>query len=372
MEIIQLANTYSLLEAYIKLPKCTLFMRDAFFPNRFFTKTEYAIVDFRKAKRVMAAAVDQEVGHSALERQNFDTYQFWTPFFAPTRALKAIDLLPRMPGESPFTEMTTVDRAGALISLDMIELDEILTRREEWMAVQAIVFNTFTLPIAGKNGTFNYVVDFTMGGARPGSNVVKLAAAAQWSASTSNPLQDLDTYTVQTLQFGLIAPNVVIFDQFAYEAFLSNLAVDRVFFSFRGDSGSQVGVIKPEVMSDSVTFVGRLRRPDVSLYVYTEFYVQDGTITQTTAGTEVTMLPQGTVIIGSTRSRNAVYYGPITQLERVGGGDVAEFTWSNQPRVPKIWADIDHDQRWTRLAMRSLPVPLDLSEWTVLSVLGAW
>lgn len=372
MEIIQLANTYSLLEAYIKLPKCTLFFRDAFFPNRFFTKTEYAIVDFRKAKRVMAPAVDMEVGHSPVERQNFATYQFWTPFFGPTRALKAIDLLPRMAGESPFTNMSTVDRAGALISMDMIELDEILTRREEWMAVQAIVFNTFTLPIAGKNGTYNYIVDFTMGGTRPGSNVVKLASASFWSASTSNPLQDLDTYSVQTLQFGLIAPDVVIMDQFAYEAFLSNVAVDRVFYSFRGDSDNSLGNIKPDVLSDAVTFVGKLRRPNVSLYVYTEFYVQDGTITQSNAGTEVTMLPQGTVIIGSTRSRNAIYYGPITQLEHVGGGNVGEFTWSDQPRVPKVWADIDHDQRWTRLAMRTLPVPLDLSEWTVLSVLGAW
>lgn len=364
MQIVQLFETYFLLESLVKIPSVSTFVRDTFFPNRIYSPQENVMVDFRKLSRIMAPLVPEDAGHTIVQRQNFQTQVYNTPFIAPTRQLSVKDLRDRLPGDTPFTVKTPVQRAAELITLDMVELDKLITRREEWMAVQAIL--TGQIPLVWKDpnsgNTLTQLIDYTGGGQRPGVNTVTLGASAKWDQTTSNPLGDLLTFYFLTLKVSALAPNILILDPVAWNLFYLNANVEKVFYSFRGDSGNEIGVVKPEVMNSAVTYAGRLRYPPLDVYVYNEWYVQDNSTTETT------MFPARTAVIGSTESRNSVFYGAVTQLEGDGQGGSAEFTYADVPRVPKVWGDIDHDRRWMRLASRPLPVPTDLREWTILNV----
>ncbi len=60
----------------------------------------------------------------------------------------ADQLMTRLPGEDLYSGMTPAQRAAQKLMEEYATLNDATTRREEWMAVQAIV--TGTIPIVGE------------------------------------------------------------------------------------------------------------------------------------------------------------------------------------------------------------------------------
>ena len=66
----------------------------------------------------------------------------------PQKVTTVDDLLSRMAGENPYSGKTPADRAVEKLARDFSELDEMITRREEWMCAQALY--TGVIPIVGE------------------------------------------------------------------------------------------------------------------------------------------------------------------------------------------------------------------------------
>lgn len=76
----------------------------------------------------------------------------------------------RLPGEDLYSGMTPAQRAAQKLMEEYATLNDATTRREEWMAVQAIV--TGTIPIVGEG--VNEVIDFGF------TNKITLSGENKW------------------------------------------------------------------------------------------------------------------------------------------------------------------------------------------------
>lgn len=355
-EVIDLYDTYTLLMAIQKIPTCTFFLRDTFFPKREFSPTEHVQIDFRKQQRLAAKFVDKNVGPQVIQRQGWDTRDFVAPEIGGSRILTVDDMLRRYQGEAPYTTQTPVERAARIISTDLLELDTFTGRAEEVMATQTLLTGGITGYLPAVGGDIQVNINFA---SALGQTINNYTPSGPWSAS-GNPLTDLKGAHYQVAQQSTIWPNIVVMDPDAFDIFMQNAAVKSVFQAFRGDSGSQIGVIKPAKLNDSVYYAGKLREPALDIYVYADWYVNE-------AGNSVPFLPSKTVIIGNTNSSNLLYYGAITlwQGDPVSGGFQ---TYVDTPRVPRVFAEIKPSKRYMEMYSRILTVPNDLTEWAVITV----
>lgn len=83
-----------------------------------------------------------------MDRQSYKIETYKPPLVAPKRVLTADNLGVRLPGEPLYNGYHPNRRHVELLQNDLLELDEAITRREEWMCAQAL-FNA-AIPVVGE------------------------------------------------------------------------------------------------------------------------------------------------------------------------------------------------------------------------------
>ena len=152
-------NIYSpryLAEVVRQTPAVHTYFRDTFFTNVKTFATERVDIDLVKGDRRMAAFVHPRVGGKVLKANGYQTESYKPPLINPYDVTTADQLMTRLPGEDLYSGMTPAQRAAQKLMEEYATLNDATTRREEWMAVQAIV--TGTIPIVGEG--VNETIDF--------------------------------------------------------------------------------------------------------------------------------------------------------------------------------------------------------------------
>jgi hypothetical protein len=355
INLIDLYDTYSMIEAINKLPTQSSFLRDTFFPNRRFSPTEHVQFDFAKEGRYLAPFYDRNSNPALAERQGFETRDFVAPPFGVTRVLTVDDIVRRWIGEAPYTSRTPVERGAEILKLDLLKSDLQCSRTEEYFAATTILYGTISGQIATPNGMINATpIDWK---SQLGQTINNISVT--WT-NAGDPFGDLATLFLEIQQQSLVVPNIVVMDNTAFGLLRKNPELQKELYSFRGDSGNTIAVIAPDRLSDNVSYAGRLRYPAIDLYIYNEWYLNNNNVS-------TPFLPPGTVIMGNTKSNNILYYGAIT-LWQGDPVDGAFSTYTDTPRVPKVYADIKNNRRYLEMHARALTCPTDLTEWGVLTV----
>jgi hypothetical protein len=338
---IDIYSTRTMMQAIKIMKPAYSFFCDTFFGNVETYVTETVDFDFKKGKRKMAPFVAPRVGGIVMDRQGFETRTLKTPKIAPERVLTKDDLATRAMGEAVYSQRTPAERAVELLAADINELDEYITRREEWMC-REVLYNGKII-IAGDG--FEQQVDYNF------TNKEVLSGAALWSASTSKPLQDLKRWRQAVIQKTGKAPNICILASDVADVFIENDEVKALLDKFR----YSIMTVEPSIQSPAVTYIGRIASLGLELYTYDEWYIDD------TDGTEKPMVPAGTVLLGS-KGMNKQIYGAVTQM------DNGQFATYEGTRIPKSWIDEQNEVRKLRLTSRHLPVPIDVDNWYVAVV----
>lgn len=337
---IDIYSTRTMMKAISLMQPTRTFLLDTFFPNFETFVTETVEVDYKKGKRKMAPFVAPRIGGKVMDRQGFTTKTYKVPKIAPERVVTQDDINRRALGENLYSSKTPAERATELLATDLIELDDYITRREEWMCREVLLNGK--LVMAGEG--FEQVVDYEF------TNKEVLTGGALWTAGTSKPLEDLKRWRLAVIQKTGKAPNIVIMDSGVVDIFISHPEVKALLDIQRLNIGS----IEPSIQNEAVTFVGKLPSLGVEIYSYDEWYLDD-------EGNEQPMIPVGTVIMGS-RGMNKRIYGAHTQIEN------GSFVTIEGTRIPKSWVDDDNEVRKLRLVSRPLPVPEDVDGWYVAQV----
>lgn len=334
-------DTRTMLQAIEQKKPVFTFLRDTFFPNIETLLTEKAEVDIKKGKRKLAPFVAPRVGGKVMTREGFKTDVIMTPKIAPIRVITADDIKKRTPGENVYSTKTPEERAAVMLANDLTELDEAITRREEWMCAQVLLGEAIDIDVEG--ATQNIDFGFTN----------KVAPTTKWNATGADPLANLKTWRQQVIKSTGKTPNICIMSDNVVDVFIKNEGIQKLLDIQR----LNVGAIEPTYQGQGVTFVGKLPSLGLEIYSYTEYYISDDE-----DETEAQLIPDGKVIVGATNSGKR-YYGAVTQKEK-GSWITYEGT-----RVPKYTTDDKNEIDELRLTARPLPTPEDVDSWVVATVL---
>jgi hypothetical protein len=336
-------------EVISRIPPVRTFFMDTLFKNVRTFSTKSIDVDFRKGDRALAEFIHPEAGSASVLNTGYTTESYTPPKIAEKKITTVDDLLTRSPGENIYSGRSPAERAVRKMADDFAELKDRISRREEWMAAQALL--TGKVPIKGKG--VDYVIDYGF------SNTETLTSAKQWSKPGTDPIADLERWRTKVQQKGFVNCDICIMAADVAAAFIGNASVKEVLDIKAYD----LAVIAPRELVGGVTYIGTIHKLGMSIYQYNEWYLDNWTNPQTPE--EKPIIPPGTVMLLSKGARYSMYYGGVT----VGDKKTNAFYTVEGRRVPRTWLENDPERRFLQLISKPLPVPHEPDSWFTASVI---
>lgn len=337
-----------LAEVVRQAPPVHSFFRDTFFTNVKTFATERVDIDLVKGDRRMAAFVHPRAGGQVLRASGFQTESYKPPLINPYDLSTADQLMNRLPGEDLYSGMTPAQRAAQKLMDEYNRLNDAATRREEWMAVQAIVYGE--IPIVGPG--VNEVIDFGF------ANRVKLEGAARWGQANARIIDNLSDWMDVVLTNGFANVDQVICGKTAMRLLLDDEDIQKKMDNRR----YVLGEINPRNLPNGVRYYGRLNEPGVDLYTYSEVYLDDWTDPEHPETKP--LVPDNVVILIPSRPDFMLAYGACTYI------DDASRNWvtAQTSRVLRSYIKHGPDRRFLELQARPLPIPDKVDSWLVAEV----
>lgn len=287
-------------------------------------------IDIIKGKRRMAPFQSPRVEGKLVEKLGFTTNSYKPAYIKPKKVLEAADIVNnRAAGESVYSLQSPEERAIMMLATELNDLEDMIIRREEWMATQQIV-NGY-VDVIGDG--VNYRIDLIM----DADHKITLTGTNIWTDVLSDPDSDIGDAVGLISKDAGISANVIIGNSSTMDVYVRHAKVKDNLNTRRID----LGLIKPEDMGDGVSYYGYVivSGKQLDLYGYDNWYIDD-------AGVEQPMIPDGKIVITSTRADFRRHYGSIKD-KKAGYAAI--------PRFPKTWDEEDPDATW--LMVQSAPLP---------------
>ncbi|MDR1621495.1 MAG: major capsid protein [Synergistaceae bacterium] len=329
------------------LPLLTFF-KTRFFKSTITFPTETVSFEFQEGKRRLAPYVNPRVGSESIERDGYEIKSYRPPLVAPERSITNDTLAQKLLGESVYNSgMTPDDRAVKIAAQDIIELQDTIYRREEYMCARIKQDGALTVRGKGVSQRVDYGFD----------NIVETASSDKWTP-TFDILGQLGVLAEELQKFG-VNPDMLILGNSAAKALMSNEKLLKLLDIRR----VEMGEIAPAQLEKGVRYIGRVVTPEVTLdlYSYAEWYPDDTDLDADENPKLKPLLDPETVIMQSSRERNSMLYGIITLID-----DNGNFVTHMEEYVPNSWFTKKPPQRFVSISSRPLPMPHDLKSWLVL------
>lgn len=334
-----------------RMPKVHTFIKSTFFRNVETFDTQKIDVDFKKGNRQLAPFVHKKIGGVTIENEGYQTNTYEPPLVAPNKITTVDDILKRTPGESLYNGKSPNQRAVEKMQRDFTELDEMITRREEWMCCMALF--TGKIPILDKNGKeIQAEIDFGF------TNKETLAAGKMWNKTTGGKIAQLKAWRKQVQKTGFVNCNVCLMGSDALEAFLADEEVQKVLDVRR----FEVAVIAPKELPNGATYVGTIHELGMDIYTYNEWYLDNWTNKEKKE--DKPLLPANVVALLSTEANYSMYYGAVGIVDEAGK-TIAVVEGS---RIPEQWVERRPARRFLQLSAAPLCVPHEVDSWFVATV----
>lgn len=341
---IDIFDSYYLAGVVSEIVPQKTFFRDRYFPTTpaDIFSTNKVLLEYQDGDRRMAPFVVESAGDTPVDRSGYEINEYVPPMVAPSRFLKIDDLKKRGFGEALLTGSSPAERARALQMMDLVALENRITRREEWMCSQVMINNAVDLVEYADNQTIGLprrLQFYTQ------ATTHTFTRQTQWSAAGGDMLGDVQAMCDLLMERGLPATDLVIGAQVA-NFIRSNETIQKLLDNRRYEFGQ----IKPQEMYPGVALMGQLNFGGymLDLWVVRETYVADN-------GASALYFPADAAMV-TAPSCGRLLYGAVTQIEPDN-----EFHTFADRRVPKFVVDRDKDVRKLRLAAKPLAAPANKS-----------
>ncbi len=334
-----------------RMPRVHTFIKDTFFRNVETFDTQKIDVDFKKGNRALAPFVHKKIGGVTVDNLGYETNTYEPPLVAPNKITTVDDILKRSPGESLYNGKSPNQRAVEKMQRDFTELDEMITRREEWMCCQALF--TGKIPILDKDGKeLQAEIDFKF------SNKATLKDAEKWNKTQGGKIKQLKAWRKQVQKTGFVNCNVCLMGADALEAFLSDEEVQSVLDVRR----FEVAVIAPKELPNGATYVGTIHELGMDIYTYNEWYLDNWT--NKDKPEDKPLLPANVVALLSTEANYSMYYGAVAIVDEAG----KTIAVAEGSRIPEQWVERRPARRFLQLSAAPLCVPHEVDSWYIAEV----
>lgn len=321
-------NTLKAIVQDLRVPQTG--MLDAYFKTVSQDDTEEIHFDIDAKPRRMAPFVSPLVAGKVVASRGFQTTTFKPAYvkdkraFSPTRAVKRV-MGERIGGGG----MSPDQRTQVLLVQDLQDQIEMVTRRLEWMACQALYGGTVT--VSGEDYP-TVVVDFN----RAAGNTVVLSGGARWNQAGINPLDDLQTWSDNMVKTTGVGMTEVTMTVDVWKIFRTNSEVKTRLDRWRGNSTMQQDATQKE----GRVFMGMV--DSFAIYVYSGWYIDPVSLVETA------MLPAATVIGAA---------GPMVEGVQHFGAIMDHDSLMAQAYYPKSWLEQDPSMRYLLMQSAPLVVP---------------
>ena len=326
-------DTERLVQLVPNLKVSQQFLLDRFFPNIVTSDTEKVAIDIDIGKRRMAPFVSPLVEGKLVEQRRYQTNEFMPAYIKDKRAPDLLKPVRRMIGERIGGELSGEEREMANLQFEMADQVDIVNRRLEWMAAQALA--TATLTVEG-DGYETVQIDF----GRDPNLTVALTGNNQWtaaliSAGTVSPTANVDAWQRAVLKSSGAKVTDIVFTTSSWEMFKLDPALKgAIIFPSLNPSGN---IIDPGARIEQGA-VYMVHWGQYDLWVYNDRFVDENNV-------EVPMLTDGTVIMSGANLMGTRAFGMIKD---------PAFNYKSLPYAPKTWVEQDPAQRF--LLMQSAPI----------------
>ena len=323
-------DTNVLIQLVPNLKLAQTFLLDKFFPNIVTSDTEYVSIDVDIGKRRMAPFVSPLVEGKLVESRRYQTNSFKPAYIKDKRAPDLRKPVRRLMGERIGGELSAAEREMANLQFEMTDQIDMLQRRLEWMAAQALIGGTVTITGDGFPTT---VIDF----GRDAALTVALAGSAAWDAVTPTytPQQYLEQWQNLILKKSGAVATDIVFTTTSWNMFLKDPVIKAAIWFPGGGQGNSLQ-LGPQIQKGAV-FKGVWG--NYNLWLYNDWYVDDAT------NQEKPMLVDGTVIMCGEQMQGTRAFGAIMD---------PAFAYGAMAYAPKSWLQNDPAQRF--LMMQSAPI----------------
>lgn len=327
-------ETRTMLAAVEQMHTPSTFLLNTFFAAEETFDTKTVDVDIVKGGRKLAPFVSPRVEGKVVTKDGFQSKNITPAYIKPKMETNAEQLLNRNPGLSPYATQTPGERAAIQLGKDLSELNDQITRREEWMAAKAL--GTGQVVIKGTG--VDMVVDFHMDDSHKITTLTN-----KWGTAQGTPIANLRQWARQVAKASGRRPTHVILSGEAQDAFMASDEVHKLLNTRRVD----MGMIDPQNLPGGVVYIGFLNDPGIDVYAYNEWFLNPET------DLLEPMIAEGQILMGSSQAQNKRLYGAIQDVQAIETGMV------EAARFPKTWVIEDPSARWLMLQSAPLPALLE-------------
>jgi hypothetical protein len=323
-----------------------------YFLSTFFTRvvtfpTERVDIDLVKGDRRMAAFVHPRAGGQVLRETGYETQSYKPPLINPYDLTTADRLMARLPGEDLYSGQTPAQRAAVKLMDEYTRLNDAATRREEWMAAQAIINGEIPIVGAGVNET----IDFGF------ANKVVLTGDERWGQSGAKIFDNLNDWVDNVQINGFANADRVIFGKTAIRLLMADPDIQKRLDNRRFN----VGEINPRDLPNGVRYYGHLSDPNLDLYGYSEVYLDDWT--DPDKPETKPLVPDNAIVLAPSNPDFVLAYGANNYLDEAGNWATAQTS-----RLLRSYVKHGPDRRFLELQARPLPIPDKVDSWLVATV----
>lgn len=323
-----------------KIEPLRLFFRQRFFSEGITFPTETVSFEFAANKRLLLPYSTVHGGAVPVDREGYQLKTFTPALLSGSRTITPDTLAMKMLGESPYNSgMSPDERAARIAANDLMELQDALFRKEEYMCARIKQDGKLSIEGQGVSAVVEYGFD----------QIETVKASDKWTANY-DVLGKL-AKTARELRKHGVNPDMLIVGADVGEAISLNEGVQKLRHDFFVD------IPKPDSLEDGITFLMQIRAPGIYLnvYEYNEYYTDE-------AGNLVPLIDPGTAILMSSRERNMMLYGAVTYIDSRTRDYVSEMA----EYVPYVVTEEDPPSRKLIVSSRCLPMPRDVKSWYVL------
>ena len=311
-----------------ELPAPAPFILNSFFTAMQTETSEEIHFDVENGRRRLAPFVAPIVAGKVVQSKGFVTKTFKPAYIKDKRVFDSSRPFKRAIGERIGGELSPAQRLQALLATDLQDQLEMLARRQEVMAVEAL--RTGKVTVKGDQYP-TVVVDF----GRHTDLTVELTAGDRWGEAGVDPLEDVQKWSMGVTQHSGAAGNTLIMDVKAWQLFSAAPSVQKLLDRFRG-----ADKLNATVTGEGGRYMGNIG--DFDIWVYAGWYEDPD------SGSLTPYLPDNTVLITSPDLEGTRAYGAIRDEES---------GFQAMPYFSKSWVEKDPAVRLLLLQSAPLPVP---------------
>lgn len=270
MNIFELTDTYTLLEAVERIDKPKSYLVDTFFPNKTFYDTTRIGLEYRKAGRNLAPAITEGGGGRNISRGSAQAKFYDSILYGPKRTIGLKDLELRQFGERPDIYRVTrpEDRLAKMQAEDLNDLLNLHANRKEQMASEILQKGKFRLKAYADDGKVAEVIDVDY------QLDCEVYPATSWADPDANIYDDLMTISMEIQEETGTIPALMICGKGVERQLLNNKEI-REWLTIPNRENLTMAGFAPRFTAPNARYIGNISALNLEVISYLDTYIDD-------------------------------------------------------------------------------------------------